>query len=91
LGDWGSLQEGVTATRNWARPKRKQLDEFLGVKNRVDEDHPEVQARQSMTKEQEANYVAERYWKISKETSTTTSSTTTTTTTINKDNEAPKK
>jgi hypothetical protein len=81
VGGWGSLQEGITATRKWARPKRKQLDEFLGVQNRVDEDHPEVQARQSMTKEQEAKYLAERYWKITQEK----------TTTIDEVNEAPQK
>jgi hypothetical protein len=87
VGGWDSLQEGITATRTWAHPKRKRLDEFLGVKNRFDEDHPEVKARQSMTQEEEANYVANRYWRITKkETDTTTINNNN-----NNDNKAPEK
>ena len=63
---WNSLQDGVTATRGWAYSKRKKLDNFLGVEERVDEDHPDMIARRNMTREEEAKYLAERYWIVKK-------------------------
>ncbi len=63
---WNSLEEGISETRRWGNSKRKKLDKLLGAEQRVDEDHPEVIARKAMTREEEAAYLAKRYW-ISKE------------------------
>jgi HEPN domain-containing protein len=63
---WNSFDEGISATRRWGNSKRKKLDQLLGVEKRVDENHPEVIARKAMTREEEAEYLAKRYW-ISKD------------------------
>ncbi|CAB9502084.1 Mate efflux family protein [Seminavis robusta] len=68
IGDWKSLEEGVVASRRWAQSKRKTLDKFLGVEERVDEDHPEVVSRRNMTIQEESQLLAKRYW-VSRETS----------------------
>ena len=64
---WKSFEEGISETRRWGNANRKKLDELLGVKERIDEDHPDVIARKAMTREAEADYLAKRYW-ISKDT-----------------------
>jgi len=60
--DWKSIQEGVHNTRQWGKRHRKKLDEVLGVKERIDDEHPEMIARRTMTPEEESAYLLKRYW-----------------------------
>ena len=57
------MQDALSATRRWGNVKRKKLDRLLGVKERLDDDHPEVIARKNMTREEEIEYLAKRYLK----------------------------
>ena len=61
LGGWNDAQEAVTSIRDWGKTKRKGLDKLLGVKGRVDDEHPEVIERKKMPLEEEREYLAKRY------------------------------
>lgn len=50
------------ATQEWGNQKRKTLDQLFGVKERVDQDHPEVIARSKMTHDEEIDYITKKYF-----------------------------
>jgi hypothetical protein len=61
IGGWQSTEEALVTTKEWGTQKRKWLDQLLGVKERLDEDHPEVVARKKMTPEEEREYLTKKY------------------------------
>jgi len=56
-----SIEQAVTGTRQWAHQTRRRMDAFLGVENRVDQDHPEYLMTQSMSEEEELDFVSKTY------------------------------
>jgi len=56
-----SVEEAVASTRQWAHNGRRRVDSFFGIENRVDKDHPEYLLMQSMSEEEELEFVANNY------------------------------
>ena len=56
-----SIDEAVASTRQWAQRERRKMDAALGIDNRVDEHHPEYLLTQSMTEEEELEFVSKTY------------------------------
>ena len=56
-----SIEQAVANTRQWAHQTRRRMDAFFGVENRVDKDHPEYLITQSMSEEEELDFVSKTY------------------------------
>ena len=61
LSNCQTLEEAVTSTREWAQRSRQEMDAALGIENRIDQDHPEYLLTQSMSEDEELEYVAKTY------------------------------
>lgn len=56
-----SVEEAVASTRQWAHSGRRRVDLLFGIENRVDKDHPEYLFMQSMSEEEELEFVSNNY------------------------------
>lgn len=71
---WSSVDQAMAETREWAQGRRKAWDSYFGIENRIDRDHPEVQAVAGMTEEEELQHISNRYlpdedWESTEDTS----------------------
>ena len=57
-----TFPEALQATRRWAHGYRRQVDTLLGIRDRVDEQHPEVVLAQSMDEQEEMEYISRTYF-----------------------------
>jgi hypothetical protein len=58
---WNSFNQAVATTQDWAHVKRNYLDQWLGVKNRIDRNHPESDHIKGMSHEEELDYISRVY------------------------------
>jgi len=55
-----SVEQAISSTRHWAHSGRRRVDNFFGI-DRVDKDHPEYLLTQSMSEEEELEFVSKKY------------------------------
>jgi hypothetical protein len=58
---WNSFDGAMHGVENWAHDKRKDLDKWLGVANRIDRNHPEVTVTKGMSFDKEMEYISKTY------------------------------
>lgn len=59
---WNSTSQAISETKRWARTQRNRLDSCLGIKERIDENHPEYLITKNMTENEEYAYISKTYF-----------------------------